>query len=137
MHEWALAEAVVASVREHVPSGGRVTAVHVVIGELQAIDREVLTEGIRLQIDDAAKAAPFPMDALQIEAEPATFRCTACDASFGFGDLPGLDEHDREAVHFLPETVHAYLRCPRCSSVDYEVTQGRGLFVRAIEVETP
>jgi hydrogenase nickel incorporation protein HypA/HybF len=44
---------------------------------------------------------------------------------------------EREAVHFLPEAAHAYLRCPRCGSVDFDVAAGRGVSIVSIELEEP
>ena len=38
-------------------------------------------------------------------------------------------------IHFVPELAHAYLRCPDCSSADFEVLGGRGVSIDAIEGE--
>ena len=46
--------------------------------------------------------------------------------------LPG-----NEAIHFIPELAHAFLECPSCQSPDFELLQGRGVSIGAIEGDTP
>ncbi|MEM4169637.1 MAG: hydrogenase maturation nickel metallochaperone HypA, partial [Thermoproteota archaeon] len=44
-----------------------------------------------------------------------------------------LDENMLEAIHFLPEVSHAYVKCPNCGSPDFEVTGGRGVWIESIK----
>lgn len=130
MHEWALAEAVLDSVRAQA-AGRRVLRVVLRLGELQSIDPEVLLGGLQaLAAGTALEAAAFAT-----ETEPAELACLACGRQWGLRELP-LDGGDQaEAVHFLPEAMHAYLRCPGCGSPDLRVRSGRGLTIASIELE--
>ena len=40
--------------------------------------------------------------------------------------------NEREAIHFVPESAHAFLRCPACKSPDFEISKGRGVWVERI-----
>jgi hydrogenase nickel incorporation protein HypA/HybF len=130
MHEWALAEATVEAVRREA-AGRRVLGVRLAFGELQQVDRDIFTAALA----DLAPAAGIDAAAFHVGIEAARFACRACAAAWALADLPGLSEDDHEAIHLLPEAAHAYLRCPRCGSVDFEVAAGRGVSITAIEVE--
>ena len=134
MHEWALAESVVETVKEALSArpSGRVVAVRVVFGELQAIDPDIFRTGLRELVADG----PFPADIVTIEREAASFRCERCAAAWDL-DATGLSDEEREAIHFLPEASHAYLRCPECGSPDFRVEKGRGVSIRSIDIDEP
>lgn len=130
MHEWALAEAVLESVRENTrDQRGRVVRVLVRFGELQQIDREIFEHGLRELCADY----PFPADVFEVETESAELRCGAC--GHRWRPMDGLDEEQAEAIHFLPEASHAHLRCPQCGSADFAIEAGRGVSIASIEVE--
>lgn len=130
MHEWALAEAVLESVRaeQTARSGQRAGKVVIQFGELQSIDPEVFTEGIRhLQSVDDDLNLEFVF-----ETEPATLKCTVCGHGWSFADCD-IEEATREAIHFLPEVAHSFIVCPSCGSADFRVDQGRGVTIESIE----
>jgi hydrogenase nickel incorporation protein HypA/HybF len=134
MHEYALVEAVVATtlnVAEQ-QSFSRVTAIDVRIGELQSIDPEVVRSAFEI-----VRPSDEPLlegVRLDLQIEPARFCCRACERAFGMADVEGADDADaREAIHFVPELAHAFLGCPACRSVDFEVVAGRGLSIASIE----
>lgn len=134
MHEMALADAVVTTaIREGERNGlSRITEVVVRIGELQRIDREVFAFALQ-QVLPAAEPRIAGVR-FRIESEAALFRCRPCGRSFGTGDTAGPGGHDEEeAIHFVPELAHAFLRCPDCASPDFEVVRGRGVGIEAIE----
>lgn len=138
MHEWALAEAVVVAAvktaeREHL---GEIISVTVRIGELQQIERETfefaLQEVLATQTPEVAKTA------FQLETDPAELACRACQHEWLLGDsLATLTHEEQEAIHFLPETVHVYVKCPECRSPDFEVVQGRGVSVASVSGASP
>ncbi len=136
MHEFALAEAVVHAALETAAREGisRLTRVVVQIGELQSIEREVFAFALREVIP---ASEPRLADArIDLEPEPARFRCRPCGRDFALADTAGpADEDESEAIHFIPEMAHAFLRCPDCGSPDFEVTAGRGVLLRALEGE--
>lgn len=130
MHEWALAEAVLDSVRaeQTTRSGQRASKVVIQFGELQSIDPEVFAEGIaHLQSADDDLDLEFVF-----ETEPATLKCIVCGHGWSFADCD-IDEATREAVHFLPEVAHSFIVCPSCGSADFRVDQGRGVTIESIE----
>jgi hydrogenase nickel incorporation protein HypA/HybF len=130
MHEWALAEATVEAVRREA-GGRRVLGVRLGFGELQQVDRGVFTAAVA----EYAGAAGIAETVFTVDVEPARLCCRACGLTWALADTPGLTEVEREAVHFLPEAAHAYLRCPGCGSVDFDVTAGRGVSIVSIELE--
>lgn len=132
MHEWALAEAVVsASLAEARRQNlTKITEVTVRLGELQRIDREVMETAIEGLIPK--EGSPISGVKLAFETEPAEFRCRAC----GHGWKPSLallSDDEKEAIHFIPEMAHVYVGCPKCQSPDFEVVQGRGMWLAQIK----
>jgi len=136
LHELALAEAVVHAALDVASQNGlsRLTRIVVRIGELQSIEREVFTFALRevIPVSEPRIAAVR----VELEHEPARFRCRRCDRDFGLAETPGpADEDESEAIHFIPELAHAFLQCPSCQSPDFEVTAGRGIALGEIEGE--
>lgn len=126
MHELALAEAVVTAALETARGNGlaKVTRIEVRVGELQSIDPEAFRFAIAGMIEADVEVA----------SEPARFQCRRCGHAYGLADTPGPGGEDAsEAIHFIPELAHAFLRCPKCASPDFAVTAGRGVTLGAIE----
>ena len=129
MHEWALAEAVISAASEVADKEGlrRVSEVSLRVGALQQIDHEVLRFAL-LQLRKAKlKDARF-----RIEHVRARMKCRACGHTWVFNEKQ-LDEDMVEAVHFVPEIAHVYVRCPSCGSPDFEVLEGRGVWLRSVK----
>lgn len=132
MHEWALAEATVEAVRREA-RGRRVLGVRLAFGDLQQVDRDIFLAAVA----DLAPDAGIDAAGFTIEMEPARFACRGCGRAWTLAEASGLDDERREAIHLLPEAAHAYVRCPGCGSVDFDVTAGRGLSIVSLEVEEP
>ena len=132
MHEWALAEAVIEAAGAAL--GGRPAAclrsVTVTMGELQAIDREIFQFALTTLLEER----PFRGARFVLETEPAELHCRACARAWGLHETEGLTEETREAIHFLPEAGHAFIRCPSCGSPDYAVGKGRGVSIKSIDL---
>ena len=136
MHEFALAQAVVDSALEIAERErlSRITRLVVGIGELQRI---------RLPSFEFALTQVIPTGeprlegvTLALEREPARLRCRVCERKFGLDESPAPAEGpDSEAVHFVPELAHAFLRCPDCGSPDFEIQSGRGVVLQTLEGE--
>jgi hydrogenase nickel incorporation protein HypA/HybF len=133
MHEWALAEAVLDSLQQHIETypGHAVTAVRVSVGELQQVDVEVFREGLR----QLADRYPLDPNVVHVAVNPARFRCNRCGQAWDLSAAGPLSEDEEESIHFVPEAVHVYSRCPACNSVDFQVLQGRGVTIDAIDLE--
>ena len=133
MHEWALADAVIeataAALGARDPSCLR--AVTVMIGELQAIDREIFQFALTTMLEER----PFRTAVYRLETEAAAFLCALCGKEWTLPQTRGLTEETREAIHFLPEAAHAFVRCPQCESPDYHLERGRGVSISSIELK--
>jgi hydrogenase nickel incorporation protein HypA/HybF len=133
MHEWALADAVVeatmAALGKRDPSCLR--GVTVLIGELQAIDREIFSFALETILSER----PYHAGLFHLETEKASFRCESCSKEWALEESRELTAEQREAIHFLPESAHAFVRCPACGSPDYRLQKGRGISISSLEVE--
>ncbi len=132
MHEWALAESVLESVRREA-AGRRVTRVDLRFGELQQVDREIFAAAL----EALAPQASLDPSVFEVTADPAAFTCRRCGRTWKLAESGRLSPEEREAVHFLPETALVFDCCPGCGSTDFAITSGRGVSVAAIEVEDP
>ena len=129
MHEWALAEGVVSAANRVAEEEGldEITEITVQIGELQQIDHEIFSFAIDQQRTQNMRGAK-----LTLETIPARLKCRVCGEEWKF-TLEGLNEEEAEAVHFVPEMVHVYIKCPRCGSPDFEIIEGRGVWLASIK----
>ena len=132
MHEWALAEAVVAKATEvaHERGLAAVSEVVIALGELQAVDRSAFEFGLSA----AQREVPELADArFTFEIDRARCACRPCGHAWALEEsLAALPEDERETIHLLPEVVHLYVRCPACSSVDFAIVGGRGVSLVAV-----
>jgi hydrogenase nickel incorporation protein HypA/HybF len=134
VHEFALAQAVIDAAVQAAERGGitRITKIVVGLGELQQIERECFDFALKevIPLSDASLA----QTQITIETEPARFRCRPCEHAFTLADARPLESNEEsEAIHFIPELAHAFVRCPRCQSPDFEVLAGRGVTLQSLE----
>ena len=132
MHEWALAEAVVqtavGALGDRDPSCLR--SIRLAIGELQAIERDIFDYALTVLLGERSLGSV----GITVDPEPATLSCETCGHLWHLSETSGLAADIREAIHYLPEAVHAFLRCPNCGGPDFRVVDGRGVRVVSIEV---
>lgn len=67
----------------------------------------------------------------KMEMAKTRFQCRVCSHKWEL-DRIGLDEDTAEAIHFLPEVAHVYMRCPRCESPDFQIVEGRGIWLESV-----
>ena len=129
MHEWALAEAVISAASEAAEKEGlrEVREVRIRIGELQQIDQDVLMFALQQIKKTKIESAEF-----KIEEARARMRCRVCGRAWVF-EKEKLGESVLEAIHFVPEVAHAYVKCPKCGSPDFEVVEGRGVWLLSVK----
>ena len=133
MHEWALAEAVLKSAAEiaRKESISEVSEAVIRLGELQQIDRAVFAQGWETLRPPFGKLLAKSL--LKIETEKAGFTCRACQRHWDLAaGQKKLGAEEAEAVHFIPEMAHAFLRCPACGSPDFSVDKGRGVWLVSV-----
>lgn len=129
MHEWALAEAVIAAALQIAEKEGlkRVTEVKIKIGEMQHIERDVFDFAL-----SQIKPAKFKKARFAFIAEKADLKCRVCGHEWPFSKNR-LDKDSAEAIHFVPEVAHTYIKCPKCGSPDFEIIKGRGVWLESIK----
>jgi len=129
MHEWALAEAVLKAASEIAEKEqlAEVTEVNISIGELQNVEREIFRFAL-----NQLKPIIFRQARFRFTRAPAVLKCRNCGNNWQLKNQK-LDEATKEAIHFVPEVAHSYIKCPKCGSPDFEITQGRGICLRNIK----
>jgi hydrogenase nickel incorporation protein HypA/HybF len=129
MHEWALAEAVLASAKEIAEKEKlkEVTEVTIRIGELQQVERPILRFAI-----SQMKAPLFKCTKFRILKAKSTLRCRVCGATWQI-DTKKMDKETAEAIHFVPEVAHSYIKCQKCGSPDFEIASGRGIWLENVK----
>jgi hydrogenase nickel incorporation protein HypA/HybF len=129
MHEWALAEAILASAKQIAEQENlkEVTEVTINIGELQQVEPPILRFALNQMKTDLFKKAKFHI--LKINS---TLKCRVCTTKWQF-NLKKLDKATAEAIHFVPEASHSFIKCPKCCSPDFEIIDGRGVWLQNIK----
>lgn len=129
MHEWALAEAILNSAKQIAEKEQlkEVTEVTIRVGELQQVESPILRFALSQMKSELFKNAKF-----HILKSKSTLKCRVCGTTWQF-DLKKLDSATAEAIHFVPEVAHSYIKCPKCSSPDFEIASGRGVWLEDIK----
>lgn len=129
MHEWALAEAVISTVSQIAEKEGlkEVAEVEIKVGELQQIELDVLEFALSQLKTLKLKNAKF-----NVQTVKAELKCRVCGYKWLF-EKEKVNEETAEAIHFVPEIAHTYVKCPKCGSPDFEILQGRGVWLESIK----
>ena len=129
MHEWALAEAVITAAQQIAEKEKlkEIKEVTIKVGELQQVERDILQFAL-----SQLKPANFKNVEFRILKAKTKLKCRVCGNTWLFRKQK-LDEDTAEAIHFVPEVAHAYIKCPKCGSPDFEITKGRGVWLENIK----
>jgi hydrogenase nickel incorporation protein HypA/HybF len=129
MHEWALAEAVITAAQQIAEKEKlrEIREVNIKIGELQQVEQDILSFAL-----SQLKPAIFKNAEFHIAKAKTTLKCRVCGNTWLFSKSK-LDENTAEAIHFVPEVAHAYIKCPKCGSPDFEISEGRGVWLENIK----
>ncbi len=134
MHEWALAESVINTVLKYKKEKNlvKVNKVLVKIGKLQQIELDIFNSAL----EDISKMKNIE-GKFVVEEDDVSFKCRICGGKWSFEAGAGnLNEDHSEYVHFVPDVIRVYSKCPRCGSRDFEVLKGRGVWIEYIEGES-
>ena len=114
MHELSIAEALLELTLKHAGEapGARVTAVHLVIGQLAS----VVDDSVQFYWDEISRGTLAEGAQLRFKRVAARFHCEAC----GHDYAPGAD----------------VLACPQCGSAQVRLTAGGEFYLEALEVTT-
>jgi len=126
-----LAESVIAAATQIAEKEGlkQVTEIIVKIGEMQDVDRPIFRFAL-MQL----KPAIFKKTNFRILKAKAKLKCRVCDNQWVLKKQT-LDKNAAEAIHFVPEIAHTYIKCPKCGSPDFEILEGRGVWIESIKGE--
>jgi hydrogenase nickel incorporation protein HypA/HybF len=129
MHEWALAEAIITAAAEVAEKEKlrEVTEIIIRVGELQQIEPDILEFALCQLKPAKLKNAKFT-----IEPSKTQLTCKACGNTWLF-TKEKIDQESAEAMHFLPEVVHVFIKCPKCGSPDFEIVEGRGIWLQTVK----
>jgi len=109
--------------------GGKVRSFRIGVGDLAQFDLRL----VRQLLADLKKGTPLEGAKVVVEEERSKVKCLSCGSVWYFRELVGpLSKEDREMVHFLPELLNSFSKCPSCSKSFLEITEGRS--VRVVEV---
>jgi len=128
MHEWALAESVIYSVMKQSRDKGLkdVDYVLVKLGELQQMDEEVF----RFALKELKREKGIAME-IRMEREKSMFECRSCGHKWESAQKT-LEKSEAEFVHFIPEVIRSYFKCPKCGSPDFKILKGRGISIELV-----
>jgi hydrogenase nickel incorporation protein HypA/HybF len=129
MHEWALAEAILKSAEQVAEKENlkEVAEITIRIGELQQVEAPILRFALNQLKHSFFKKAKF-----RILKAKSTLKCRVCGTTWEFS-FRKLDKAAAEAIHFVPEVAHTYVKCPKCGSPDFEIVSGRGVWLEDIK----
>ena len=105
----------------------KIIKVKIKIGELQQVQLDALEFAL-----SQLKTGKFEKTKFDIENAKAKLKCRVCEHQWFFSKEK-LDEETAEAIHFVPEIAHTYIKCPKCGSPDFEILQGRGVWLESIK----
>ena len=129
MHEWALAEAVIRATQQIAEKEKlrEIKEVEIKIGELQQVERDIFRFAL-----SQLKPANFKCTRFRLSKAKTKLKCRVCERTWLFRRSK-LDEDKAEAIHFVPEVAHSYIKCPKCGSPDFEISKGRGVWLENIK----
>ncbi|MCS7128646.1 MAG: hydrogenase nickel incorporation protein HypA [Sulfolobales archaeon] len=126
VHEWALAEAIATYVTR-VSKGRSVKRLVLSIGKLQSVNAEIFDFALRELLSEGNVV----VSELKYLSEEILLKCRKCYFEWS-PSIESLGSEVSEFIHFIPEVIHSYVSCPKCSSRDYDILSGRG--IRVVEV---
>lgn len=127
MHEWALAETIVKCVLE-LFRGKNIVKLRLSVGRLQNVDREILLFNVK----ELLKVEGYSNVEVILRDTDVSLMCRNCSYTWSV-NFEDLGEDIAEMIHFIPESIYAYVKCPVCSSRDFEIVSGRGVYVEEVE----
>lgn len=133
MHEWALAEGVINTAIEVAEenNASEIVEIKIKVGSLQKVDREAFEFALK----EISKDTIAEKSEKNIIIEDAVLECRVCGEVWEYDNTEeGLPEDEIESIHFVPDLVHTYIRCPECKSPDFEVIEGRGVWIDSVEL---
>jgi len=132
LHEFSLVQGIIDAVQETAQDkGGRVKSFKVQVGELAQFDIRLIRE----LLVELKKGTQLEQAKTIVVRERSRVRCLSCNSEWNFDDLVGpLRRNEKEMVHFLPEILSSYCKCPSCSRSYFEIVKGRSVTVAEVKL---
>lgn len=139
MHEWSIAESITLALEETAKGlkGSRIKSFRVRVGELMSIDLELLKEALKVLLErsELLRRASFSVEVVETK-----LRCRECGLVWSLKeswrtllkDVCGDEEECEPPTHYIPSLIYAYVRCPRCGGLEYEVVEGKSVAVNHV-----
>jgi hydrogenase nickel insertion protein HypA len=134
LHEFSLVEGIIQSVGELASTNKKqVESVSVAVGELAQFDIRVIRE----LLAELKRGTPLEGAHVHVRIEKAKVRCLNCKKEWSFSDILGpLSTDEKEVVHFFPEILSSYSRCPSCHKSYLEIEEGRSVRIAEVRFES-
>jgi hydrogenase nickel incorporation protein HypA/HybF len=145
LHEWSIANGIVEALlsfqKEH---KAKIGEVEIAVGQISGIETGILKYAlVTLSEDEVLKAVKY-----KVYVREAMFKCQRCryvwdfkECEKGLNDVlsgnQGIEgpEGVEPPLHFLPQLVTAYVRCPKCGSRDMNIIDGMDTVIKQISLD--
>jgi Zn finger protein HypA/HybF involved in hydrogenase expression len=133
VHELSLVQGVIDAVgAEAEEKKGRVLRFEVRVGELAQFDLQL----VRDLLKEMKRGTPLESAKAVVRSERAKVKCMTCGRVWGFKDVVHpMSEDEKEVVHFFPELLSTYSRCPSCSKSYLDIEEGRSVRIARVELD--
>jgi len=130
LHEFSLVQGIISSVLETAEKKkARVLSFEVRVGELAQFDIRL----VRDLLDQLKEGTPLGGSRVVVKQENSKVRCLSCGSVWGFKEIVRpMSKDEKEVVHYFPELLSSYTKCPSCSKSYFEIEEGRS--VRIVEL---
>lgn len=134
LHEWSIAKGIVGSLASlQKERKAKIRKVEVGVGQLSGIEVEILRYALETlgEIEDL-KGVDY-----MVAIREGRFKCLKCGHEWDFKDsVKSLKEFSKETygveepeglespLHFFPQLITVFMKCPKCGSSDMEVAGG-------------
>lgn len=141
MHEWTIAEGIVSTVLKYAENheAKKIVKVNLKVGELSQLDVEILKDAIKM----LSQGTIMEEAEIVFKIEKASFKCLNCNYTWDFDSVrkkllemfcgENVEECDNP-VHYVPDLINAFIKCPKCGSPDFEIASGKGVQVASIDI---
>lgn len=133
MHEFTIAQGIVDLLRESYSMRGyKIVSFKIAVGELSMFDKGIIVD----LINELIKGTELEGVKFTVLVEEAAIKCESCNHIHMFNELTkSIGSEEKEMIHFIPELISSYVRCPLCGSRDLKILTGRGVKVTDIAVQ--
>lgn len=133
MHELVIAQGIIDTIVDYADKEKKVVkGFTVAVGELASFDKDIIME----LLDTLRKETILKDTEIKLIIEKAFIKCSSCNSHWGTEEvLENLDAYSKEMIHFLPELVTSFAKCPKCGGRDLRILSGRSIKVTDIELK--